>query len=310
MTTPATSTSAAAPPTSRQRWLVLGVACIAQLMVVLDATVVNIALPSAQRALGFDDASRQWIVSGYALAFGSLLLLGGRVGDRIGYRRAFLIGMVGFAAASALGGASVSVGTLIVARVLQGAFGALLSPAALSLITTTFSGGADRARAFGVYGAVASAAGGIGLVLGGVLAEQLSWRWCLYINIVFAVVAIVGAVVTVPEPERSGPRPTIDVPGALLVTAGLFAVVFGLSNAERGGWGDVLTWGPLAVGVLLIGALVLVQRHSRHPGSDAGPASALVNTAQQVGGSIGLAVLGTLVAAGAPGGRAAATLAG
>ena len=260
-----TSVSTEAPLTSRQRWLVLGVACIAQLMVVLDATVVNIALPSAQQSLGFDDASRQWIVSGYALAFGSLLLLGGRVGARIGYRRAFLIGMIGFAAASALGGAAVSVGMLITARVLQGAFGALLGPAALSLITTTFPGGADRARAFGVYGAVASAGGGIGLVLGGVLTEHLSWRWCLYVNIVFAVVAVVGAVLTVREPELSGPRPTIDVPGALLITAGLFAVVFGLGNAESGGWDDVLTWGPLALGALLIAAFVLVQRSSRHP---------------------------------------------
>lgn len=261
--TPLNPASTVATP--RQRWLVLGVACIAQLMVVLDATVVNIALPSAQHALGFSDASRQWIVSGYALAFGSLLLLGGRLGGRLGYRRAFLIGMIGFAAASALGGASVSVGMLIVARVLQGAFGALLSPAALSLITTTFPGGSERSRAFGVYGAVASAGGGIGLLLGGVLTEHLSWRWCLYINIIFAVVAVVGAVVTIREPERDGHGPGIDVPGAVLVTGGLFAVVLGLGNAASRGWGDLLTWGPLVVGALLIVGFVLVQRRSPHP---------------------------------------------
>ena len=263
--TPSPGTHVSASPTSRQRWLVLTVACVAQLMVVLDGTVVNIALPSAQRALGFDDASRQWIVSGYALAFGSLLLLGGRLSDRIGYRRAFLIGMIGFAAASALGGASVSLAMLIVARVLQGLFAALLAPAALSLITTTFTTGAERARAFGVYGAVAAAGGGIGLLVGGLLTEHLSWRWCLYINIAFAFAAVVGTLVAVRDPGRSGLRPPIDIPGALLVTAGLFTVVLGLSTAATAGWGAVSSWGPLVVGAVLITAFVLVQLRGEHP---------------------------------------------
>ena len=263
--TPSPETQVPAAATSRQRTLVLVVACVAQLMVVLDGTVVNIALPSAQRALGFDDASRQWIVSGYALAFGSLLLLGGRLADRIGYRRAFLIGMIGFAVASALGGASVSLAMLIVARVLQGVFAALLAPAALSLITTTFTTGAERARAFGVYGAVAAAGGGTGLLIGGLLTEHLSWRWCLYINIAFAIVAVVGTLVAVREPTRSGPRPAIDIPGAVLITVGLFAVVLGLSTTATAGWSDVSSWGPLLLGGVLITAFVLVQHRSEHP---------------------------------------------
>src|SRR6202167_3089933 len=169
------------------RWAVLALVGLAQLMVVLDTAIVNIALPSAQRALGFSTADRQWVVTAYALAFGSLLLLGGRLGDLIGRKTTFLVGALGFAAASAVGGAATSFGMLVAARATQGVFGALLAPAALSILSTTFSDPKERGKAFGVYGAIVGAGGAIGLVLGGILTEYLSWRWCLYVNLFFAV---------------------------------------------------------------------------------------------------------------------------
>ena len=177
-----------------RRWLILGTVGLAQLMVVLDATIVTIALPSAQRALGFSTVDRQWVVTAYALTFGSLLLLGGRLGDLVGRKITFLVGALGFAAASAVGGAATSFGMLVAARAIQGAFGALLAPAALSILSTTFSDPKERGKAFGVYGAIAGAGGAVGLLLGGVLTEYLSWRWCLYVNVVLAVVAVAGAV--------------------------------------------------------------------------------------------------------------------
>src|SRR5215469_15381247 len=167
----------------RRRWLILGTVGLAQLMVVLDVSVVNIALPSAQRALGFSTVDRQWVVTAYALAFGSLLLFGGRLGDLIGRKITFLSGAIGFAVASAVGGAATSFGMLVAARACQGAFGALLAPAALSILSTTFSDPKERGKAFGVFGAIVGAGGAIGLVLGGVLTEYLSWRWCLYVNL-------------------------------------------------------------------------------------------------------------------------------
>src|SRR6266536_4298436 len=176
-----------------RRWLILVVVGIAQLMVVLDATIVNIALPSAQQALGFSNDQRQWIVTAYALAFGSLLLLGGKLADLFGRKVTFLAGLIGFAAASAVGGAATSFGMLVAARACQGMFGALLAPSALSLLTTTFSGSKDRGRAFGIFGAIAGSGAAIGLLLGGVLTEYLSWRWCLYVNLIFAAVAVTGA---------------------------------------------------------------------------------------------------------------------
>src|SRR5580692_6549169 len=169
-----------------RRWRILAVLGLAQLMVVLDATIVNIALPSAQRSLHFTTVDRQWVVTAYALAFGSLLLLGGRVSSLVGRKVTFLSGLIGFAAASAVGGAATSFGMLVAARACQGAFGAFMAPSALSLLTTTFSGSKDRGRAFGVFGAIAGAGGAIGLLLGGVLTEYLSWRWCLYVNLFFA----------------------------------------------------------------------------------------------------------------------------
>ncbi len=251
--------------TDRRRWLTLVVVGLAQLMVVLDATVVNIALPSAQADLGFSDGQRQWIVTAYSLAFGSLLLLGGRLSDLMGRKRTFVIGLIGFAVASALGGAAPSFELLVAARALQGVFGALLAPTALAVLTTTFTIPKERARAFGVFGAIAGAGGAVGLLLGGVLTEAFDWRWNLYINVAIAAVALVGAFVFVPSIARTGPRPKLDIPGTLLVSAGLFALVYGFSHAETDGWGAPLTWGMLAGSVVFLAAFVLWQTRAGHP---------------------------------------------
>ncbi|MHA3703758.1 MFS transporter [Jatrophihabitans sp. YIM 134969] len=253
-----------ASPHHARRWLVLVVVAIAQLMVVLDATIVNIALPSAQKALGFADTDRQWIVTAYALAFGSLLLLGGKLGDLFGRKTTFIVGLVGFAVASALGGAAESFGVLVGARVLQGIFGALLAPAALATLATTFTDPRERSKAFGVFGAVAGGGSAVGLVLGGALTEWLSWRWCLYVNLVFAAVAVVGAVALLHN-ARGATRPKLDVPGTLLASAGLFLVVFGFSHAATDGWTDTVTLTAIVAGVVLLGAFVLVQRRVAHP---------------------------------------------
>ncbi|THA60507.1 DHA2 family efflux MFS transporter permease subunit [Streptomyces sp. A0958] len=246
------------------RWWVLGVIGLAQLMVVLDATIVNIALPSAQQDLGFSDGNRQWIVTAYALAFGSLLLLGGRVADLVGRRVVFLTGLVGFAVASAIGGAAPSFEVLVLARALQGLFGALLAPAALSLLTTTFTVPKERAKAFGIYGAIAGAGGAVGLLLGGVLTEYLDWRWCLYVNLIFAFVAFTGGwrLLTAGAPTD---RPRLDIPGTVLVSSGLFCIVYGFSNAESHAWGSPLTWGFLAAGGLLLAAFAWWQTRAPHP---------------------------------------------
>jgi len=234
-------------------------------MVVLDSTVVNIALPAAQADLGFSDGDRPWIITAYSLAFGSLLLLGGRVSDLIGRKRTFIIGLVGFAIASALGGAAGSFELLVGARALQGAFAALLAPTALAVLTTTFTIPRERARAFGVFGAIAGAGGAVGLLLGGFLTEQFDWRWNLYINVGIAAVAIVGAIVFVAHVPRTGPRPRLDIPGTILVSAALFSLVYGFSEAESEGWESPLTWGFLAAAVVLLTAFVLWQRRAAHP---------------------------------------------
>jgi EmrB/QacA subfamily drug resistance transporter len=247
------------------RWLTLATVALAQLMVILDSTVVNIALPSAQADLGFTNADRQWVVTAYSLAFGSLLLLGGRLSDLIGRRRAFMIGLIGFAGASALGGAAQTFGELVAARALQGGFGALLAPTALAVLTTTFTIPKERARAFGIWGAIAGAGGAIGLLLGGLLTQDLNWRWNLYINVAIAVVAFIGAIIFVPTIARSGPRPKLDIPGTVLVSGGLFFLVYGFSNAETDGWSSPSCWGMLvAAGVLLV-AFVIWLRLAKHP---------------------------------------------
>ena len=251
--------------TDNRRWVTLAVVGLAQLMVVLDATVVNIALPSAQADLGFSDGQRQWIITAYSLAFGSLLLLGGRLSDLMGRKRTFIIGLVGFAVASSLGGASGTFELLVASRALQGAFGALLAPTALAVLTTTFVIPKERARAFGVFGAIAGAGGAVGLLLGGVLTEYAGWRWSLYINVVIAAFALVGALIFVPLVARTGPRPKLDIPGTILVSGGLFGLVYGFSNAETDGWDSPLTWGMLIGAVILLAAFVFWQTRAKHP---------------------------------------------
>ncbi|MDQ0772530.1 EmrB/QacA subfamily drug resistance transporter [Streptomyces aurantiacus] len=254
--------SGAAPPANR--WWILSIVGIAQLMVVLDATIVNIALPSAQADLGFTDGNRQWIVTAYALAFASLLLLGGRIADLFGRKPAFLVGVAGFAGASVLGGMANSFGMLVTARALQGVFGALLAPAALSLLNTTFTDAKERAKAFSVYGAIAGAGGAVGLLLGGVLTDALDWRWTLYVNLVFAVVAFAGGWVLLSN-RRDAANSKLDLPGALLVSAGLFSVVYGFSNAETHDWGSPQTWGFLVAAGVLLTVFTWWQTRAAHP---------------------------------------------
>jgi EmrB/QacA subfamily drug resistance transporter len=252
-----------AAPADR-RWLVLMVVAVAQLMVVLDATVVNIALPSAQHALGFSNNDRQWVVTCYALAFGSLLLLGGRIGDMFSRKWVLITGLAGFAVASAVGGAAVSFPMLAAARTLQGAFGALLAPAALGILTSTFTDPSDRGRAFAAYGAVSSGGAGVGLILGGVLTEYLSWRYTLYVNLIFAAVAIAGALAYI-RASRPVTRPRLDWPGTVLASGGLFLIVFGFSRAETAGWAAPLTILCLVAGPVLLAAFVAAERRSAHP---------------------------------------------
>jgi EmrB/QacA subfamily drug resistance transporter len=251
-------------PHHARRWAILAVLGIAQLMVVLDATIVNIALPSAQRALEFSDDSRQWIVTAYALAFGSLLLLGGRIGDLFGRKRTFIAGLLGFAAASAIGGAAGSFEVLVGARAAQGLFGALLAPAALGLLTTTFTDPAERAKAFGIFGAIAGGGAAIGLLLGGVLTEYASWRWCLYVNLLFAIPAAVAAF-SLLHTVVPAQRPKLDIPGTITASTGLFALVYGFSHAETTSWGDTLTIGMLAASAVLLTSFVLIQLRSKNP---------------------------------------------
>src|SRR5271165_4201109 len=207
------------------RWAVLALLSVAQLMVVLDATTVTIAIPSAQNALHFSTESRQWIVTAYALAFGSLLLLGGKLGDLFGRKWTLIAGLAGFSIASAIGGFAQTFGVLVTARTLQGAFGALLAPSALGLLTVTFAGSPDRPTAFGIFGAIAGGGASVGLLLGGALTQILSWRWCLYVNLAIAVPTAIFALrllVNHSDPERAG----VDVPGLLAGSTGLFALVY------------------------------------------------------------------------------------
>jgi EmrB/QacA subfamily drug resistance transporter len=247
-----------------RRWLVLVVAAVAQLMLVLDATIVNIALPSAQQALGFSNSDRQWVVTAYALSFGSLLLVGGRLGDMFSRKWVFITGLVGFAIASAIGGAAGSFVVLVTARALQGAFGAVLAPAALGTLVSTFTDPRERGRAFGVFGSVASGGGAVGLILGGVLTEYLSWRWCLYVNLAFAAIAVAGALAYFRSGRPVGSR-RMDWPGAVLACAAPFAIVFGFSQALTAGWTAALTLGSLVGGAVLLAGFVVVERRVRHP---------------------------------------------
>ena len=247
-----------------RRWWILAVLGIAQLMVILDSTIVNIALPTAQHDLHFSNADRQWIVTAYSLAFGSLLLLGGRIGDMVGRKRALIIGLVGFAVASAIGGASVNFAMLVTARTIQGAFGALLAPSVLALLTTTFTDPAERGQAFGIYGAIAGAGGALGLLLGGILTSYASWRWTLFVNLVFAASAIAGALLWLKNDEGADHDP-LDLPGLFLVAGGLFCLVFGFSHAETTAWSNPFTVGFLVAGVVLLAVFAYFETRTTYP---------------------------------------------
>ncbi|WP_392753239.1 MFS transporter [Streptomyces sp. LN590] len=247
------------------RWKALAFIALAQLMVVLDATIVNIALPHAQTALGITDANKQWVITAYALAFGGLLLFGGRIADLWGRKRTFVVGLIGFALASALGGAAQNQGMLFGSRALQGVFGALLAPAALSLLAVMFTDAKERAKAFGIYGAIAGGGGAVGLILGGFLTQTLNWRWTFFVNIPFAVIAAAGAYFVIREPVGSRNRSSLDIPGVVLSALGLVSLVYGFTRAESSGWSDPLTIGTfVAAGVLLL-SFVLTEARVKSP---------------------------------------------
>jgi EmrB/QacA subfamily drug resistance transporter len=255
-----TRASIAAP----NRWAVLALLGVAQLMVVLDATIVNIALPSAQSALHFSTDNRQWIITAYALAFGSLLLLGGKLGDLFGRKWTLIGGLIGFAVASAIGGFAQSFGMLVAARALQGAFGALLAPSALGLLTVTFQGSPDRPKAFGIFSAIAAGGASVGLLLGGVLTQTISWRWCLYVNLLIAVPTAIVAFRLLRN-ERQLNHAPIDLPGVAIASGGLFALVFGFSHAETSSWSNPITIAALAVSAVLLSGFIALERRVEHP---------------------------------------------
>jgi EmrB/QacA subfamily drug resistance transporter len=246
------------------RWRTLFVVAIAQLMIVLDSSIMNIAIPSAKVELGISDANQQWVITAYTLAFGSLLLLGGRIGDYMGRKKIFLIGLAGFAAASALGGVASNEGMLYASRALQGVFAALLAPAALAIISVTFTVPKERAKAFGVIGAISGGGAAIGLILGGALTEYFSWRWCLGVNTPIAIFAAVLAVKFVRESKAQGDN-SYDIPGVFTATAGLFALTYGFHEAAVSGWSDTLTIGFLIASVLLLGTFVLIEKRVKNP---------------------------------------------
>ncbi|MBD0838235.1 MULTISPECIES: MFS transporter [unclassified Streptomyces] len=254
----------AAPLANPKRWTALVFICLAQLMVVLDITIVNIALPEMQADLAFSSENRQWVVTSYTLAFGSLLLLGGRIADYTGRKRAFVIALAGFALASCLGGAAGNIELLLTARALQGVFGALLAPTALSLISVNFTDQKERAKAFSIFGGIVASGAVIGLLLGGLLTEYLDWRWCMYVNAPIAVIAAFGVLYLGPE-QRAAVRARFDIPGVLLVTSGLVSIVYACSEAESEGWGSGLVLGLFALGALLLLAFVAVESRSSHP---------------------------------------------
>ncbi|GGK12227.1 MFS transporter [Streptomyces camponoticapitis] len=248
-----------------KRWRALVFIALAQLMVVLDATIVNIALPSAQQDLGISDGNRQWVITAYALAFGGLLLFGGRIADLWGRKRTFVVGLLGFAAASAVGGAATSEAMLLGSRALQGAFGALLAPAALSLLAVTFGDPKERAKAFGIFGAIAGGGGAVGLILGGFLTEYLDWRWTFFVNIPFAIVAAAGAYFVIREPAGGRNRSPLDIPGVFLSTLGLVALVYGFTRAESEGWSDPTTIAMFVISAVLLATFVAVEARVKSP---------------------------------------------
>jgi EmrB/QacA subfamily drug resistance transporter len=250
--------------TEPNRWAVLALLGVAQLMVTLDVTIVNIALPTAQQTLHFSTDQRQWVITAYALSFGSLLLLGGKLGDVFGRKWTFIGGLIGFALASALGGMAGSFGTLVAARALQGVFAALLAPTALSLLAVAFQDSPDRPKALGIFGAIAAAGASLGLLLGGVITELLNWRWCLFVNLFIAVPAALVALHLIRN-VRPQTRPRIDFPGVLVASAGLFSLVYGLSSAETHSWSAPVTIVALIANAVLLSAFVVLENHVANP---------------------------------------------
>lgn len=246
------------------RWRTLFVAAIAQLMIVLDSSIMNIAIPSAKLDLGITDANQQWVITAYTLAFGSLLLLGGRIGDYMGRKRIFLIGLIGFAAASAFGGVSANQGMLYGSRALQGVFAALLAPASLAIISVTFTVPKERAKAFGVIGAISGGGAAIGLIMGGTLTEYASWRWCLGVNTPIAIIAGLLAIKFVHESKAPG-KNTYDIPGVVTATAGLFSLTYGFNEVARKGWSDTTTISFLAAAVVLLLIFVAIEAKVANP---------------------------------------------
>ncbi len=247
-----------------KRWWALGVIGLSQLMVILDATIVNIALPHATEALHIAPNDRQWLVTAYALPFGALLLLGGRIADWVGRKRMLMIALTGFALASAVGGAAQSAWMLFAARALQGVFGAIMAPAALALVTVTFIEAKERAKAFAVFGAVAGGGSAIGLLLGGILTSYVNWRWCLFVNIIIAVLSLIGAFPLLRESKAPAGK-HYDVTGALLATLGLAGIVWGFTRAPEHGWSSIQTWGWLLAGVVLLAVFVALESRSSSP---------------------------------------------
>jgi EmrB/QacA subfamily drug resistance transporter len=246
-------------------WLVLVLVCMAQFMVVLDATIVNVALPSIQQDLEMSDADLQWIVNAYTLVFGGFLLLGGRAGDLVGRKRVFLVGVVIFSVASLLNGLAPTSGALIVFRGLQGLGAALIAPAALSIITTTFEEGAERAKAMGVWAAIAVGGAAVGLVLGGVLTTALSWPWIFFVNVPVGVAVFVASLRFVPESKDEHRHKSFDLAGAVTVTAGLLALVYGIVKAQEKGWVSLHTGGFFGLAFVLLAAFVVIERRSVEP---------------------------------------------
>ena len=247
-----------------RRWWALAAVATAQLMIGIDLTIMNIALPSVQRSLHMSDPTRQWVITLFALGYGGLLLLGGRMTDLLGRRRALLIGLTGFAAASALGGAATGPAMLLTGRALQGVAGALLTPAVLATLAASFPLPAERGKAFGIYGTAMGSASGLGVLVGGVLTEYLDWRWCMFVNLGFVAGALLGAIVFLRR-DQAPTRPALDVPGIVLVSSGLFGLVFGFSHASTGGWLDTTTLGTVAAGAVLLAAFAYRQTQALSP---------------------------------------------
>jgi EmrB/QacA subfamily drug resistance transporter len=246
-------------------WLVLVLVCLAQFMVVLDATIVNVALPSIQKDLGLSEANLQWIVNAYALVFGGFLLLGGRAGDLLGRKRLFLIGLVIFTAASLLDGLASSSGMLIGARAVQGLGAALISPAALSIISITFAEGAERAKALGVWAAIAIGGSAVGLILGGFLTQVFSWPWIFFVNVPVGVVAFVLSLRLIPESRDEHVQRSFDLPGAVTATAGLMALVYAIVKTETDGWTSTVTISFFVVAAVLLTSFVLIEMRTKAP---------------------------------------------